>query len=57
VGLYLIGALAEHDLEGGIALSNDFGAVAQLRFALAPGIQAPNPSAAAPQAAQPMEVP
>jgi PAS domain S-box-containing protein len=36
VGLYLIEALAEHDLSGQITFSNDQGAVARLCFALAP---------------------
>ena len=45
VGLYLIEALAEHDLEGKITFSNDQGAVARLRFALAPGIQPVSPPA------------
>ena len=45
VGLYLIEALAEHDLEGKITFSNDQGAVARLRFALAPGVQPIKPQA------------
>jgi two-component sensor histidine kinase len=44
VGLYLIEALAEHDLEGKIAFDNDRGAVARLQFALAPAIQPHSPS-------------
>jgi PAS domain S-box-containing protein len=38
VGLFLIKALAEHDLEGKITFSNDQGAVARLHFAVAPGM-------------------
>jgi PAS domain S-box-containing protein len=43
VGLYLLEALVEHDLNGQIALSNDHGAVVQLRFALAGDVQPVSP--------------
>jgi len=43
MGLYLIEALAEHDLAGKIALANDHGAVTRLRFALSFDVQSDDP--------------
>jgi PAS domain S-box-containing protein len=48
VGLYLIEALAEHDLGGEITFSNDRGGVARLRFAQTPDAEPAGPQVTIP---------
>lgn len=45
MGLFIVKTVAEHDLEGKIAFSNDHGAVARLRFALARSLSTAGPPA------------